>query len=237
MPRTEFHQQLANLREETLTLGALVVTACERAIGALQEDDRIAAAAIVQEDREIDQRHAAIQQHAITTLATQQPTAGDLRAITAALAIAGELERVGDYAKETSRLILRGVNEPKLQSSDNIYQMARNALGMLRQSLEAYTNGDMALARRVWNEDITVDTYQHTLYQELLLSMMENPSTLTRATHLLWVSHYIARVADRATNICEQVIFMVEGHWPDFQRPRVAETLPQALLPNSDGAE
>lgn len=235
MPRTEFRQQLDTLRGKVLALGTLTIVACERALGALQEDDRSAAAAIVAEDRELDQRHAAIQHLAITTLATQQPAAGDLRAVTAALAVAGELERVGDYAKEICRLVLRAVDEPALQDSGHIYQLAHQAVTMLRQSLQAYATADPVLARRVWNEDGTVDAAQHTLYRELLLSMMENPSTLTRATHLLLVSHYLARVADRATNICEQVIFMAEGHWPDVQRPRSPEALPDRSLSDGDG--
>lgn len=228
MPRTEFHSQLAALRDAVLALGRLTTAAVERAIGALQEDDGEAAAAIVAGDDEIDRGHAAIQQLAITTLATQQPIASDLRAITAALAIAGELERIGDYATGTANLILRTVNEPPLQPSDTLFRMARSALAMLRRSLDAYRAEDSASARRIWDEDSTVDGYQRTLYRELLLSMMENPSTLTRATHLLWVTHNLERVADRATNICEQVIFKVEGHWPDFHQLDLQRATPEA---------
>lgn len=220
MARSEFHQQLDTLRDEVLALGVSTVTAVERAVGALQEDDRVAAEAIVAGDQTIDERHAAIQRLAIAILATQQPTAGDLRAITAALAIGGDLERIGDYATGTARLILRAADEPALPPSHDVYRMAREAVSMLRRSLDAYAARDAALARRIWNEDTTVDTFQRTLYSELLVSMMENPSTLTRATYLLWVVHNLERVADRATNICEQTIFMTDGHWPPFQRAR-----------------
>ena len=214
MARGEFHHQLATLRADVRALGALAVTSVERAVGALQEDDREAAGTIVADDNTIDARHAAIQRAAITILATQQPTAGDLRAITAALAIAGELERIGDYATGTAELIRRSPDEPALPPSRTLYEMARGAVAMLRRSLDAYGGGDAALARRIWHDDDEVDQFQQTLYRELLLSMMENPSTLTRATHLLWVVHNLERVADRATNICEQVVFMVEGQWP-----------------------
>lgn len=234
MPRTEFHSQLATLRDEVLALGRLTVTAVERAIGALQEDDSVAAASIVAGDAAIDARHAAIQRLAITTLATQQPLASDLRAITAALAIAGELERIGDYATGTANLILRTVNEPPLQPSDTLFRMARSALAMLRRSLDAYGAEDAAFARRIWGEDGTVDGYQRTLYRELLLSMMENPSTLTRATHLLWITHNLERVADRATNICEQVIFKVEGHWPDFRQAESPQGAAETPFPQPD---
>ena len=201
MTRTEFRHRLGTLREDVLALGNLAVEAVERAVGALQENDRVAAAALVEGDREIDARHAAVQQQAIATLATQQPAAGDLRAIIAALAIAGELERIGDYASGIAELVLRPVDEPAL-----------------RGSLDAYARGDTDMARRVWADDEAVDTFQRSLYQAMLLSMMENPTMLIQATHLLWITHKLERVADRATNICEQAIFMVAGHWPDGRR-------------------
>ncbi len=222
MARSEFDYRLATLRNETLALGALAATAVERAIGAWQEDDRHAAEAIVADDRIIDERHAAIQREAVVTLATQQPTAGDLRAIIAALAIGGELERIGDYATGTANLILRApAGEPALPlpPSHPFFRMARGAVSMLRRSLEAYAARDSAKARRIWGEDEDVDRLQRELYRELLLSMMENPGTLTRATHLLWIVHNLERVADRATNICEQTIFMTDGHWPDLHTP------------------
>ncbi len=105
---------------------------------------------------------------------------------------------------------------------------------MLRRSLDAYGAEDAASARRIWGEDGAVDGYQRTLYRELLLSMMENPSTLTRATHLLWITHNLERVADRATNICEQVIFKVEGHWPDFRQAESPQGAAEAPFPQPD---
>jgi phosphate transport system protein len=217
MVRTAFQLQLATLRADVLTLGEAAIEAIERALGAVQADDRSVAQAIVTGDRALDEQHAAIQQLAITCLATQQPAARDLRAVTAALAIGGELERIGDYASGIASLQLRSVSEPALPPSPNLYLMARLAVAMLRRGLDAYARADGSLARQIWDEDTAVDTYQRTLYQELLVSMMENPSTLTRATHLLWVVHDLERVADRATNICEQTIFMTDGHWPDLR--------------------
>ncbi len=217
MVRTEYHQQLATLRANVLEIGGLAVTALQRAIGALQEGDSVAAGAIIAADAAIDERHALVQQDGVTTLATQQPTAGDLRSVMAALSIAGELERVGDYAAGIAALVLRTPDEPSLPAFDDVYQMARTACGMLERSIGAYENRDAALARYIWNEDIAVDAYQRVLYRTLLAWMVENPSTLTRATHLLWTIHKLERVADRATNVCEQVIFMTEGYWPDFR--------------------
>jgi phosphate transport system protein len=215
MVRSEFHAQLAALRAHVLELGGLAMSAIERVIEALQERDHAVAEAIVAEDVALDRLHAAIQKDAIATLARQQPTAGDLRAITAGMMIASELERIGDYATGTAKLILQEPNEPPLPPSHDLYRMARAARRMLQRSLDAYATDDAALARQIWNEDPTVDTLQQALYQVLLVSMIENPSTLTRATHLLWTVHNLERVADRATNICEQTLFMVEGEWPN----------------------
>lgn len=217
MPRSEFHRQLDQLHEDVLGLGDLTVVALQRSIGALQEDDRTAAQEVVAGDEKIDERHALIQQEVVTMLATQQPTAGDLRSVIAALSIAGELERVGDYAAGTAALVLRSADEPPVPPFDDLYQMARTASAMLNRSIDAYRTRDAALARYIWNEDIAVDSYQQVLYRTLLAWMMENPSSLTRATHLLWTVHKLERVADRATNICEQVIFMIDGYWPDFR--------------------
>ena len=234
MPRIEFHRQLDTLREDVLGLGDLTVTALRRSIGALQEDDRAAAQAIVSADETIDERHALIQQEVVTMLATQQPTAGDLRSVIAALSIAGELERVGDYAAGTAALVLRSANEPPVPPFDDLYQMARTAIAMLEQSISAYRTRDAALARYIWNEDIAVDTYQQVLYRTLLAWMLENPSSLTRATHLLWTVHKLERVADRATNICEQVIFMIDGYWPDFRSLPSAKRAAQPIVPTLD---
>lgn len=227
MVRTEFQAQLDGLRRHVLELGGLATTAIERVIGALQEDDRDAAAAIVAGDGAIDRRHAAIQRDAITLLARQQPTAGDLRAITAGMAIASELERIADYATSTARLILHEPREPALSPAHELYRMARVARRMVQRSLAAYATRDAPLARRIWHEDAVVNALQQALYRGLLVSMIENPGTLTRATHLLWTVHRLERVADRATNICEQVIFMIDGDWPNFDTLRDQHHSPQ----------
>jgi phosphate transport system protein len=217
MVRTQFHGQLATLRDEVLAIGGLVANALDRAMACLQEDDGRTANAIAAEDRAIDERHAVIQRLAIKLLTTQQPVASDLRAITAAMVIGSELERIGDYAAGIAKLVLRDPGEPPLDAPHGLYVMARTARAMLQLSLNAFAQGDAVQARRIWQQDATVDRYQQALSRTLLLSMIENPSTLTRATHQLWIVHNLERVADRATNICEQVIFMIEGDWPDLR--------------------
>ena len=239
MIRTQFRSQLTTLRDEVLALGKLVTEALDRAVECMQEGDGRTASDIVSEDRLIDERHAVIQRLAIKMLTTQQPVASDLRAITAGMVIASELERIGDYAAGIAKLVLRDPGEPPLEPPHGIFVMARTARAMLRLSLEAYTQHDGVQARRIWQQDSIVDRYQQSLSRTLLLNMIENPSTLTRATHLLWIVHNLERVADRSTNICEQVIFMIEGEWPDLQEaptpPATGELL--AAFPDLDLAD
>ena len=217
MARTHFHNQLDTLRDEIHTLGTLVTDALDRAIACLQEGDGRTASAIVTEDRAINERHAVIQRLTIRMLTTQQPVASDLRAVTVGMVIGSELERIGDYAAGIAKLVLRDPGEPPLELPHGLFVMARTARAMLRLSLEAYTRRDGVQARRIWQQDATVDRYQQALSRNLLVNMIENPSTLTRATHLLWIIHNLERVADRSTNICEQVIFMIDGEWPELQ--------------------
>jgi len=237
MARSEFHAQLAALRSHTLELGGLTVTALERVIGALQEDDRPVAQEIAAADDTIDRLHSTIQRESIVILAMQQPTARDLRAITAAMMIAGELERIGDYVTGIAKLIYRALREPALPPAHDLYRMARAARRMLQRSLDAYATQDAALARRVWHDDPVIDTLQQRLYNDLLVTMTHQPNTLTRATHLLWTVHNLERVADRATNICEQILFMVEGEWPRFVADGTAGTVMESTLLPSDETE
>ncbi len=230
MVRTHFQGQLATLRDEVLTLGKLVVGALDRAVECLQEGDGSTASVIVTDDRAIDERHAVIQRLAIRMLTTQQPVASDLRGITAAMVIASELERIGDYAAGIAKLVLRDPGEPPLEPPHGLFMMARTARAMLGRSLDAYTQYDGVQARRIWQQDAWVDRYQQTLARDLLVTMIENPSTLTRATHQLWIVHNLERVADRSTNICEQVIFMIEGEWPDLQELPL-EVVPDDIIP------
>jgi len=235
MARSEFHAQLAALRSRTLELGGLTVTALERVIGALQEDDRPVAHEIATADDTIDALHSSIQHDAIVILAMQQPTARDLRAITAAMMIAGELERIGDYVTGIAKLIYRELREPALSPAHDLYRMARASRRMLQRSLDAYATQDATLARRVWYDDPAIDTLQQRLYNDLLISMTHQPSILIRATHLLWTVHNLERIADRATNICEQILFMVEGEWPRFSAEEATSVIPQnPPLPNEE---
>ena len=137
--------------------------------------------------------------------------AGDLRAIIALLHIVVELERMGDYAEGIAKISLSMGDAPPLKPLIDIPRMAEKATNMLNDSIDALLNRDMVKANAVCQADDAVDELYDQVYRELLLCMIQDPDTIQRATYLLWVAHDLERIADRATNIAERVIFLVTG--------------------------
>jgi phosphate transport system protein len=152
-----------------------------------------------------------LEEQCIDLIATQQPIAIDLRTLMAVLHIATELERMGDYAEGIAKISVMMGDEPPLKPLIDIPRMAEKATAMLQHSLDALVNRDEAAAREVCNDDDEVDDLYDQIYRELLTYMIQDPSTIQRATYLLWVAHDLERIADRATNIAERVIFLVTG--------------------------
>ncbi|MGD8903553.1 MAG: phosphate signaling complex protein PhoU, partial [Anaerolineae bacterium] len=151
-------------------------------------------------------------------IATQQPMAGDLRAILSVSNIAAELERIGDYSEGIARLALKLAGRPLLKPLIDIPRMAEEGRRMLMTALEAFARQDVEAARQVGIADDTVDALYDQVYRELLVYMMEDPRTITQATYLLWVAHNLERIADRTTNIAERVIFLDSGRIVDLNR-------------------
>jgi phosphate transport system protein len=141
----------------------------------------------------------------------QQPLAGDLRVVFSVLHIIVDLERMGDHAEGTAKIALMLADEPALKPYIDIPKMAQIAIEMLMEALEAFKLRDEAAARRIVERDDEVDALYDLVYRELLEIMIHDPSTIDRATHLTWVAHNLERIADRATNICERVVFLVSG--------------------------
>jgi phosphate transport system protein len=137
--------------------------------------------------------------------------AGDLRILVSMLHITVELERMGDYAEGIARINLLMGDEPLLKPLIDVPRMAEKATGMLRRSLESLVNRDTVTALQVCNDDDEVDNLYDQVYRELLLYMIQDPKTIQRATYLLWVAHDLERIADRATNIAERVVYLVTG--------------------------
>ena len=185
--------------------------AIAKALDALKTRDMESSAQIIKEDDAIDLLRYQLEEHCIELIATQQPVARDLRRLVAILHIAVELERMGDYAEGIGKISLLMGEEPPLKPLVDIPRMAEKAAIMLRNSLDALVNRDVVAAMGVCNADDEVDALYDQVYRELLTYMIEDPKSIRRATHLLWVAHDLERVADRATNIAERVIYLVTG--------------------------
>lgn len=211
MPRTDYDRDLRMLQDDLLMMGNMVEKAIARALDALRNRDLDAANDVIREDDIIDQKQTEIEERCIDLIATQQPLAGDLRILVTALHLCGELERMGDYAEGIAKISVMMGDEPPLKPLIDIPRMAQKASDMVRRSLDAFVNRDVVAAMSVRSDDDEIDSLYEQVYRELLTYMLGDPSVIRRATHLLWAAHNIERIADRATNIAERVIYMVTG--------------------------
>jgi phosphate transport system protein len=209
--RTEFHKRLRQIQDEILAMGSMVSKATLHSIEALKNRDMELARRIITEDKKINQKRFEIEEKCIELIATQQPMASDLRIIVAVLNIITELERIGDHAEGVAKIAILIGDEPPLKPLIDIPRMAEQVADMLRRSLDAFINRDAEAARKISAEDDTVDHLYDQVFRELLTFMAEDPKTITRATRLIWVAHNLERSADRVTNICERVVFVVTG--------------------------
>ena len=215
MPRSDFDRHLRLLEDDILMLGSMVEKAIASSLDALQRRDFDAAQEVIDGDDHIDNKRFDIEDKCINLIATQQPLATDLRVIISLLHITQELERMGDYAEGVAKIGIRMGDEPPLKPLIDIPRMADKSASMLRRSLDALVNRDVVAAQVVLNDDDEVDALYDQVYRELLTYMIEDPHTIRRATYLIWVAHDLERIADRATNIAERVIYMVTGRLPD----------------------
>ena len=210
-PRADLDRRLRNLEEELLILGNMVEKAIARALLALKDRDLEASRQVIQEDDYIDMKRFEIEEACIDLIATQQPMARDLRLLVAIIHIVTELERMGDYAEGIGKISLLMGDEPPLKPLIDIPRMGDKASGMLRRSLDALVNRDTVAALQVCNDDDEVDALYDQVYHELIFYMIQDPKSIQRATYLLWVAHDLERLADRATNIAERVVYLVTG--------------------------
>ena len=211
MLRIDLDRQLGQLQQEVISLAEIVDKATMRSVEALKQRDLTESQQLVQEDDYIDQKRYEIEDRCVDLIATQQPIAGDLRAIIALLHITVELERIGDYAEGIAKISLLMGDEPTLKPLIDIPRMAEKATTMLRNSMDSLVSRDTIKANQVLKDDDEVDLLYDQVYRELLVFMLQNPQTIQRATYLLWAAHDLERIADRATNIAERVIFLVTG--------------------------
>jgi phosphate transport system protein len=211
MAREHFHNILHEMEQELQQIGEMVITAIDRSIQALKKVDKAEAERIIADDVQINSKRWDIENKCIQLFATQQPVAGDLREIVSFMDLITNLERMADHAKGIANIVIRHDQTPLLKPLIDIPRMADKACEMIKKSLTAFITQDVAAARAIIEMDNEVDALYEQIFRELLTYMMEDPKTITRAVYLIWVSHNLERIADRVTNICERIIFMVTG--------------------------
>ncbi len=206
-----FHEDLSQVKVRLLTMSGEAEAALELAVEALLERDVAKAHAVISGDRSIDALEVEIERQCVDLLALQQPMARDLRMLTSALKIANDLERVGDHAVNIAQSAERLSHTRPITPEPEIVQMARLARGMLSDALEAFIRGDAGAGREVCRRDDKVDALHRSVFRILLTHMMEDPHVISAGMELFLVSRNLERVADLATNIGEDVVFLVEG--------------------------
>ncbi|MFQ6014374.1 MAG: phosphate signaling complex protein PhoU [Anaerolineae bacterium] len=211
MIRQVFDEQITELQEDLLAMANLVDVAVERSIQALAERDKELAQEVIETDEEINSAQRDIEERCLVLIATQQPLAVDLRVIVAISSIATELERMGDYAKGNAQLAIKMADEPLLKPLIDLPRMAQKGRQLLHQQLEAFMDRDAERAKQLSAEDDEIDALYDQVFRELLVFMMSDPRTISRATYLLWTAHNLERIGDRTTNIAERIVFLVTG--------------------------
>ncbi len=211
MERHHFEAELQALRNQLLRMGGLVEERVHRAVQSLVARREEEARHVIATDGEVNELQMDIDDRCLRLLATQAPLAGDLRLITSAMKINADLERVGDQAVNVAENALTLIPLPPLKPLIDIPRMAQVAEKMIRDALDAFVKKDAALARDVLGRDDEVDDLKDQVFRELLTYMMADPGTIQRALALILVSRNLERIADHATNIAEDVIFIAEA--------------------------
>ena len=209
--RTTFHKRLREIQDDILVMGSMVSKAIIRSVEALKSRDIKAANQIIADDQGINRKRFEIEESCIELIATQQPMATDLRTITAILNITTEIERIGDYAVGIARIVILIGNEPLIKPLVDIPLIAKKTVDMLDRCLQAFIDRDAEAAKKIAREDDEIDNLYDQIFRELLNIMAEDPKTITRATRLMWTAHNLERAADRVTNICERIVYIVTG--------------------------
>jgi len=209
--RERFTQKILDVKQKVLKMGALVENIIDTAVTALKTQDLQLARIVLKKDDEIDQLELEIEQECMMLLALQQPLAKDLRTIASVLKIITDLERMGDNAVNIAEVILEIGEEPIMNSLKDIPSMADIAQKMLKMSLDAFVNEDIALAEKAAERDEDVDRLYETVINDILNIIAEKRELTKQGTKLLFLGRYLERIADHSTNICERTIYMITG--------------------------
>ncbi len=203
--------ELEHLKEMLLKMAALVEVAIKCSVESLVERESDLARQVIKEEQRINTFDVKIDEECIRLLALKQPMGKDLRFITTAMKITTDLERIGDNAVNIAERALELNQEPLLKPYIDIPRMSRIAQGMVRDTIDAFVNEDVKLAKDVIMRDDQVDDLNEMVWKELMFIMTQDPSTVSRAVKITYVSKYLERIGDHATNIAETVVYMVAG--------------------------
>jgi phosphate transport system protein len=214
--RSALDREMRKVNDDILRLGSMVENAIDRSVSALKQRDSKLAQQVIEEDKQINAMRFQIEEECLELIATQQPAASDLRATIAATHIAVELERMADHCTGIAEITIRMQGQPLLKPLIDIPLMANVAKEMTRGALDAFVRRDAELAKQIVKRDDEMDELYQQIFRELLTYMLEDPKNISRATYLLWVAHNLERIGDRATNLCERMIFISTGQLGDL---------------------
>jgi len=215
-----YSDELNQLEALIARMGGYVESIVQDSLMAAGRRDTALARATVDSDQRIDDLEDEVNETVVRLLALRQPMATDLRSIIAALKIAGDLERIGDYAANVAKRTIVLNDMPPIQSAVAIPRIGRMVAANLKDVLDAYGERDAETAVSVWHRDEEIDALYTSLFRELLTYMMEDPRNITACTHLLFMAKNIERMGDHATNIAEVVYYMVQGVSLEKERPK-----------------
>jgi len=225
--RGAYVKDLHALEGEVLELGRRVGAAIREGLRVLEERDQAGACALIAGDASINELRYQVVEHCLKLLATQQPMAGDLRRVTAILHVASDLERMGDQAEGIGKIVLLLGTAPLIKPLIDIPRLTGVVLEMLDAAMAAFSRWDGEGARAIALRDDEADRLHNVIDHDLFHLMGGDPSKITQATYLMWVSHNLERIADLVTNVCEQVLFVSTGSIEELNVRRVCDTKPR----------
>ncbi len=214
--RATLDRELREIQDNVLRMGSLLDAAIKLALESLVSRNASLARQVVNDDATVNKLRFQIEEQCLDVIATQQPMATDLRVVVAAMNIVSDLERMADHAAGVAKIVIRMGDEPLVKPLIDIPRMAEACRTMTRKVLDAYVQHDVETAKAMATMDDVIDDFHQQIFRELLSFMIEDPSTTSRALFLIFVSHNLERIGDRAVNIAERVIFMTVGEMKEL---------------------
>ncbi len=214
--RPNFDRDLNTIFDELLAMSQLVDQSLDRAMTAMRQRDNSMAAGVIADDVHVNEMRYKIEEVCLKIIATQQPMAGDLRAIIAVMHSVVELERMADHAAGIAKIVIRSSDEAPLKPMKKLLRMAELSRQMLADCMQAFVKRDEDAARQIAAQDATIDRLNKSIIERLIQAMTKHPRIAPTATYMMWTAHNLERIADRVTNLAEQVVFMTTGDYREL---------------------